>query len=168
MSTLKVNNITPTAGVPSGGGGGIIQIKQAFKTDAFSQSSTSFSDITGLSVAITPTSSNSQILIMVNIFVSVADACLLRLLRGSTVIGAGTGNSGGTDNTGFAMARMSATNLSDTHNITILDSPGVDTAVTYKVQGRPTESSANLFVNRRASGDTYGASSSITVMEVSG
>jgi len=168
MSTLKVNNITPTAGVPSGGGGGIIQIKQAFKTDHYSQSSTSFADITGLSVAITPTSSSSKILIMVNIFVSVSDAALLRLLRGSTPIGVGTGNSGGSDNTGFAMARMSATNLSDTHNITILDSPGVDTEVTYKVQGRPTESSANLFVNRRASGDTYGASSSITVMEVSG
>ena len=168
MSTLKVNNITPTAGIPSGGGGGIIQIKQAFKTDHYSQSSTSFADITGLSVAITPTSSNSKILIMVNLFVSVSDAALLRLLRDSTVIGAGTGNSGGTNLSGFAMARMSATNLSDTHNITILDSPSTTSATTYKVQGRPTEGSANLFVNRRASGAEYGAASSITVMEVSG
>mgnify|MGYP001303628969 CR=1 FL=1 len=148
------------------GAGKILQVKQAFKTDGYSQSSTSFADITGLSVSITPASSSNKILVMVNIFVSVADAALLRLLRDSTVIGAGTGNSGGSDNTGFAMARMSASNLSDTHNVTILDTPSTTSATTYKVQGRPTESSANLFVNRRGSDTSYGAASSITVMEV--
>ena len=167
MSQLKVNSIIPVSGVPTGGGGGIIQIKQAFKTDTYSQSSTSFTDITGLSIAITPTSSSSKILVLVDIFVSVNDACLLRLLRGSTVIAAGSANDGGSDNTGFAMARMSATNLSDTHNVTFLDSPATTSATTYKVQGRPTESSANLFVNRRGSNNTYGAVSGITVMEVS-
>ena len=35
MSTLKVNSIIPVAGVPTGGGGGIIQVKQAIKTNVF-------------------------------------------------------------------------------------------------------------------------------------
>ena len=33
MSTLKVNSIIPVAGVPTGGGGGIIQVKQTVKKD---------------------------------------------------------------------------------------------------------------------------------------
>ena len=33
MSTLKVNSIIPTGGVPTGGGGGIVQVKQDVKTD---------------------------------------------------------------------------------------------------------------------------------------
>ena len=32
MSTLKVNKIIPTAGVPTGGGGGIIQINSLPQT----------------------------------------------------------------------------------------------------------------------------------------
>ena len=167
MSQLKVNSIVPAGGLPAGAtAGGIIQCVSTTKTDAYSQSSTSFTDITGLSVTITPSSNSSKILVVVSIFVSVNDACLLRCLRGSQAIAVGTGNSGGSDNTGFAMARMSATNLSDTHNLIHIDSPATASATTYKVQGRPTEGSANLFVNRRGSNDTYGAASSITVFEL--
>ena len=32
MSTIKVNSIIPVAGVPTGGGGGIIQTVQTVKT----------------------------------------------------------------------------------------------------------------------------------------
>ena len=167
MSQLKVNSIVPVGGLPSGANGGIIQVVSTTKTDTYSQSSTSFSDITGLSVSITPSSNSSNVLVVVSIFVSVNDACLLRVLRDSTAIAVGTANDGGSDNTGFAMARMAATNLSDTHNLIHLDT-GISTtsATTYKVQGRPTESSANLFVNRRGSNNTYGAVSSITAFEI--
>ena len=41
MSTLKVNSIIPVAGVPTGGGGGIIQMVKTIKTDKFSKSSNS-------------------------------------------------------------------------------------------------------------------------------
>ena len=47
MSQIKVNSIIPVAGVPTGGGGGIIQVKQTLKTDAFSMNSNSFTDVTG-------------------------------------------------------------------------------------------------------------------------
>ena len=66
MSQLKVNSIIPVSGVPTGGGGGIIQIKQTFKTDGTSQSgnsSSTYYDISGMSVTITPTSSSSKIIV---------------------------------------------------------------------------------------------------------
>ena len=66
MSQLKVNSIVPVAGAPTGGGGGIIQVKQTLKNDtASSSTTTSFTDISGLSVSITPTSSSSKILLFV-------------------------------------------------------------------------------------------------------
>ena len=64
MSKLKVNSIIPVSGVPTGGGGGIVQVKHTTKDDYFSTGSSSFTDVTGLSVAITPTSSSSKIFIM--------------------------------------------------------------------------------------------------------
>ena len=66
-SELRVDKIIPTGGVPTGGGGGIIQIKTALKTDAFSTSSTSFTDITGLSVTLTPKFSTSKVFISFDI-----------------------------------------------------------------------------------------------------
>ena len=47
MSQIKVNSIIPVAGVPTGGGGGIIQIKQAVKTDTFSHLNEAFADVRG-------------------------------------------------------------------------------------------------------------------------
>ena len=62
-SELRVDKIIPTGGVPTGGGGGIIQVVSAYKGDNFSTSSTTFVDITGLSVTITPKFSTSKILV---------------------------------------------------------------------------------------------------------
>ena len=165
-SELRVDKIIPTAGVPTGGGGGIIQIKQAYKTDQTTMSSTSFADISGLSVAITPTRADSKILITVHVYASCDDAGVLGLMRDSTVIGAGAG--GDAENSGFAMVRFTATNLGSTFSTTYLDSPATTSATTYKVRGRPTGGSNNLHINRRASSDGYQLASSITVMEVSG
>ena len=56
MSTLKVNSIIPVAGVPTGGGGGIVQVKQTVKSDTASVGSASFTDLSGMTITITPTS----------------------------------------------------------------------------------------------------------------
>ena len=167
MSELRTNRIVPRDGIPSGSSGGIIQIKQAYKTDQTTMSSTSFADISGLSVAITPTRADSKILITVHVYASCEDAGVLGLMRDSTVIGAGTG-SGDANNSGFAMVRFTADNLGSTFSTTYLDSPSTTSSTTYKVRGRPTSGSNNLFINRRPSSDGYQLASSITVMEVSG
>ena len=166
MSELRTNRIVPRDGLPASASGGIIQIKQTYKTDQTTMSSTSMADVTGLSVSITPTRADSKILVTVHVYASCADAAVLGLMRDSTVIGAGTG--GDAENSGFAMVRFSATNHGSTFSTTYLDSPSTTSATTYKVRGRPTEGSANLFINRRASSDGYRLTSSITVMEVSG
>ena len=65
MSQLKVNSIIPRNGLPSGASGGIIQIKQTFKTDHFSVTSKDYVAITGMTVTIAPQSSSSKILLEV-------------------------------------------------------------------------------------------------------
>ena len=67
MSTLKVNKIIPTAGVPTGGGGGIIQV--VTKTETFESNvtttSTSYTNLTStLNTFITPLFSSSKILVI--------------------------------------------------------------------------------------------------------
>ena len=165
MSELRTNRIVPRDGLPAGSAGGIIQVKQAYKTDQSTMSSTSMADVPGLSVTITPTRSDSKILITAHVYASCRDAAVLGLMRNSTVIGAGVG--GDANNSGFAMVRFTELNLGSTYSTTFLDSPATTSATTYKVRGRPTESSYNLFINRRASSDGYRLTSSITVMEVS-
>ena len=136
MSQIKVNSIIPIAGVPTGGGGGIIQIKQAVKTDTFSHLNEAFTDITGLSVAITPTSSSSKILIRYGGCMGSGSNRVghIKLLRGSTDIF--IGDQGATSN----QARASSTCVQgNTYYVSafsgeFLDSPGVDTALTYKLQ----------------------------------
>ena len=71
MSTLKVNSIIPVGGVPTGGGGGIVQIVTATHNSQVSQSSngsgntqTTLTD-TGLTASITPTSTSNKVLVMV-------------------------------------------------------------------------------------------------------
>ena len=149
----------------------ILQVVSTSKTDTFSTSSTSFTDVTGLSVSITPTSADSDILVIarMNISCGAAQTGAMRLMRDATAIGVGaaagsrlqatsrftvTGGDYGIDSTGFA-----------------LDSPASTSALAYHVE--IASQGATLLVNR-SSTDTDNASatyarteSSITVLEVS-
>ena len=173
MSTLKVNSIIPVAGVPTGGAGGIVQVKQTVKTDTTSannNSQTDFIDMSGMSVSITPTSSTSKILIYVTVNVS-AEATdrnnSIRLLRDSTVIGAGTG--GSTANCSVYV-RTKDNDYLENKSFMFLDSPNTTSATTYKLQWCAEGSGGNAktwFLNKRAVGDFQITGSHITVMEVS-
>ena len=88
-SELRVDRIVPTTGVPTGGGGGITQVKQVTKTDGFATTSTSYVDITGLSLNITPSLSSNKILVRVCITIGSGQTGAdnkIRVLRGSTNI----------------------------------------------------------------------------------
>ena len=68
MSELRTNRIVPRDGLPAGSSGGIIQVRSVTKTDAESlTSSTTETLIPGLEVTITPTRSDSKILIMLSV-----------------------------------------------------------------------------------------------------
>jgi hypothetical protein len=148
--------------------GAVLQVVSTTKTDTFSTSSTSFVDITGLSVSITPISSSNKVFVTVDVTgqgqagVSVAT---FRLVRDSTVIDAGA--AAGSRSLGFAAALPTDNNCSITQGTNFLDSPSSTSSVTYKVQVR---SNGTAYVNRTtADGDDVNilrTASTITVMEI--
>ena len=175
MSELRTNRIVPRDGLPSGSAGGIIQVKQTVKTDTFTTSATSYTDITGLSVSITPTRADSKILVMMHVNLGHTNyvSGFLRLMRDSTAISVGD-SAGSRIAATVAMSDDPVDDEINCYSATFLDSPSTTSATTYKVQ-ITTESEANtgeVYVNRSGE-DTDNAQhsrvvSSITVMEVSG
>jgi hypothetical protein len=172
MSELRTNRIIPRDGLTSGTGvgGGIIQIKQTIKKDTFTtaNNTSNYIDITGLSVAITPTRSDSKILVKAVIYNSNANAVnFFRLLRGSTFIEqpSGTSSSGAGYNA-HAFAYYNADNWQDSTVIEILDSPATTSATTYKIQMAVTSNTGTI--NKFYNTSNYYGISTITAMEVSG
>ena len=166
-SQLRVDKIVPVDGAPSGGGGGIVQVKCTTKQDMFDTSSTSFVDVTGLNVSITPKFSTSKMLVTVHVFANCEDASMLRLMFDSTAVGNGTASDQDANHQGFAMVRQDDGNLGSGYGIQLLHTPGDTSSHTYKIQGRATSSSYALGINRRIDIQNYSLSSSISVMEVS-
>ena len=161
MSELRTNRIVPRDGLASGCYGGIIQVKQA-TTDQ--QVENAFSSETNLlSVSITPTRSDSKILVCVNCCGvgsrGTGTSFSLRIKRDSTRIWAignyiGYGVGGGVEVMPSGM---------------YLDSPGTTSAVTYTLTGTRTNGSDNCYFNHmNSSGVGSQAGSSMTLMEVSG
>ena len=167
MSELRTNRIVPRDGLPSGSAGGIIQVRSTTKTDTFNMPSndTNFHTVTGLSVTITPTRSDSKIMVIVSIQwllyrESTEISGSFKLLRGSTNISehanavhieAGTTSQSRIISEGGYMIQR-------------LDTPATTSATTYKVQFKTdyTANGSQMIVNRN------NAPGCITLMEVSG
>ena len=159
MSELRTNRIIPRDGLPSGASGGIIQVVQVTKTDQFATSSTSYTDVTGLSASITPTRSDSKILVRVCVMIGTGNTAndnFIRLLRGSTNI----------LTTDFCVRNDEGTSNNTEYTIEVLDSPSTTSQTTYKLQGKAETN--EIFVNRRGSPTVTMGQSTITLMEVSG
>ena len=95
-SQLRVDKIIPVDGVPTGGGGGIIQVVQTIKKDQFTtaNNTSNYTDITGLSATITPKFNTSKIMVECHIYNSNSNAVnFFRVLRGSTFIEQPSGTS---------------------------------------------------------------------------
>ena len=174
MSQLKVNSIVPVGGLPSGSNGGIIQVVSANKTDTFSYTGSTFVDVTGLSVAITPTLNSSKILVLYDLCWGSSDGHVsMRLMRGSTMIKVGDADGNRTRATGHW--HQGGSNSGDIYDIvqhsgTFLDSPATTSSVTYKIMVGTNDSTNNVCVNRSGNdanqvweGRTV---STLTVMEV--
>lgn len=119
--------------------GTVLQVVSTAKTDTFSlAATTTFTDITGLSVSITPTSTTSKIYVVVSIggaSMSAGGAQAYRLVRGSTAIGVGTAT-GTRQPTSFRDFNGSSDgNVAfGGYTFSFLDSPATDSATTYKLQ----------------------------------
>lgn len=141
----------------------ILQVASVFKADAFSFTSTTFIDVTGMSLSITPRESTSQIICMgqINSGTAASEQVFIQLVRNTTAIGNGTG---GTNNSLSANPFQSSSGML-TAPIFFVDSPATTSATTYKIQVRTSAGTAQI--NRRAVDTVIGGSSSLIVMEVS-
>ena len=168
ISTAKIQDDAVTSAKLSSGK--ILQVVQVTKTDTFTTTSTSFTDVTGLSASITPISTSNKVLVNASNQVggSATSRGALKLLRGSTDIYIGDAASSRTRATIFTHPRGGAHVMSS--GIIFLDSPSSTSSTTYKIQAE-VESGQTLAINR--SGDDtdnsgyYRTPSSITLMEVS-
>lgn len=153
--------------------GRIIKVVNTNKTDTFSTTSTSLTDVTGLSATITPSSSANKILVTVSVpwgisspveapLITIADGSNNNLINASTPSTRTPGISGQYNQT---TASMITTSFSFVH------SPATTSAFTYKVRIR-TSGTATMYINR--SSDDSDASSrtrgiaTITLQEIKG
>ena len=171
MSELRTNRIVPRDGLPSGSAGGVIQVKSVTKTDPFTTASTSYVDVTGISVTITPTRSDSKIFVLLTSCGNTnGSKGYGRLMRDSTAIAVGDAD-GSTVQATFDMNNAGASNRGASYVGQILDSPATTSATTYKLQVRHENGSGNININRINSTDDSAVagrySSTITLMEFS-
>lgn len=180
MSTLKVNNLQDlgadavvTNGVVARGAlpsGSVLQVVQTVKSNGFTTSSASFTDVTGLSATITPNFTTSKILIIVSVTVSNDTGG-----RGAHVqlVGGGAGAAVGDSNGSRVRSLMSASYNSygvGPTSATYLDSPATTSAITYKLQLRRGDAgTGNIGYSATGdSGDNGSHISTITLMEIAG
>lgn len=156
--------------VTPAGGGKVLQVVSTTKTDVFSSTSTSFTDVTGLSVTITPSSASSKVLILYNIATGASSSELImmgRLLRDSTVIN--LGDAASNRQQGF-FSFSGVASLLMVQSGVFLDSPATTSATTYKIQVRGTNASYTYRVNAAQGDDDTSerlrAASTITVLEI--
>ena len=174
-SQLRVDKIVPVDGVPSGGGGGIVQCVSTTKLtqqtiqDGSGNTNYPAGAVDIMTATITPKFSTSKILVSTTVQAACSDSAMLYMFRDSTLINAGTDGSSSNNGVyrGWAMLRMYRTNETYSYSTQFLDSPATTSAITYKIKGLNTSSSNSLFINRRASNDTYSLTSFLTLMEIS-
>ena len=140
-SELRVDRIIPVNGVPTGGGGGIIQVVSASTSTEVTVSTTTWTD-TGLTATITPTSASSKVFVMITqqyYYTRTANVqgIGIRIYRDTTLVYDPLANATGPLEDYMALGNVTSVTYYSTFNRSILDSPNTTSAVTYKTQGRP-------------------------------
>ena len=189
MSELRTNRIVPRDGLPAGSAGGVIQVRQAVSTDTNEQTGgiavplTNFESINGLFCTITPSRSDSKILVQMNISATLSVDNNILMFRIRRKIGGGSfsdlsgalGDASGSRYrcTAVTLGRINAYTLNSTP-ITYIDSPATTDAVSYSFSvAHDSGSSRTVYINRGAndtSSYTYvpRAITTITLTELSG
>jgi len=149
--------------------GKILQVVSVTKDTSFTTTSGSFVDITGLSVAITPSATSSKILVLMNIAsgnTTSTGATFTQLVRGSTAISIGASSETGEPTTGYTS--QAAYDMGQVA-VQYLDSPSTTSATTYKLQVR-SNGSQTAVINRTGEYQSQqgNVASGITLMEVAG
>ena len=168
LNSVSSNVQTQIDGV----GGKVLQVVSTTKTDTFSATNgTTWSDVTGLSAAITPSATSSKILVQWNVWLGTSTAennCYIRVLRDSTAISIGDTAGSRNRTSGGGMTYYTYQWILASGNY--LDSPSTTSATTFKIQ-IASQGSITKYVNRSGSNSnvnyTVGrTASTITVMEI--
>jgi hypothetical protein len=153
--------------------GNVIQVVQTTKTDTFSTTSSSYVDVTGLSVSITPTSSSSTILVFLNMsmgFNGDTGHGYIQLCRGGNAIF--IGDTASNRNRATFIVNFLGAGECPAWSICYVDSPASTSSQTYNAKAKTT-SASGVFINRSYrdnDGSNFDgrAVSSIIVMEIAG
>jgi len=140
--------------------GVVRQVVNTTKTDTFSTTSGSYVDVTGLSAAITPSTTSSKIFVILSLYISGDTQTannFIKLVRGSTDLQE-------------SIVRIPQENqgVYRTYNVSVtdFDSPSSVSEQTYKAQALT--NSGTLYVNRAANQGGFSATTTatLTLMEV--
>ena len=179
MSITKLNNrsLTAVTALPSGVGGKVLQVVSATKTDTASSSSSSYADITGLSVSITPSSASNKILVIGDISgASNSGLAGMGLRIKQTILSSDTfpyvgASAGSRIQASFGAYVASDSSFQGKFSSSVLLSPNTTSAITYTYQFRSQNANA-VYINRSVTdantADQHRNASSITVMEIAG
>ena len=179
----SITGITTRLAAAAAPAGSVIQTLSSTKTDTFASSSTSYVDIDGTDETgsgsvwecnITPTASDSKILVRVDFNASVTydDRWhAYQLYRDSTAIAIAGASSSRTNATLFSQKQVVDDNDIESFSMTYLDSPGDTSAHVYKIKGKVQSDNTPSFVINRSGNDTdatHGGRtvSTISVMEI--
>ena len=163
------------ATAPKLGNGSILQVQHTDSNTHFTTNSTSFVDVTGMSAAITPSSSSSKILIVCSLAISKLDnhSMLGKIVKnGSDISGAGGVIESGHNNqlAGVWWTTRSFGHSANLYTAQYMDTAGSTSSITYKVQGRTSSSSQNFYINYTLYGEdnVYASpsSSGLTLYEI--
>ena len=178
MSELRTNRIIPRDGLSSGYSGGIIQMKQTVLTSSLVQNIDAGSnyDFSGFTCSITPTRSDSKIMItsMLSAVMESGNAGYLKIKRNGSYISGSRGDSSGSK-------ELVTTGIPTQDNdktmgnvfIQFLDSPASTSAQTYMFTISHGDSGQRAIYVNQTDADTNNYQyargiSTMTLMEISG
>ena len=178
MSMDSSGNLTANSFIGDGSSltgvsaGKVLQVLQTIKTDtAIISGATAYTDVSGLSVNITPSSASNKVLIIATYMImgDTNTQGYVVVARNSTPLGRGVSN--GNRVRANTQSYPNQTNEGKNSSFCYLDSPNSTSQITYKLRTR-NQGTGNIYVNR-SQGWTNSAQSStnastITVMEIEG
>jgi hypothetical protein len=175
VSTAKiVDGAVTAAKLASGAGGKVLQVVSVAKTDTFSTTSTSFVDVTGLTLNITPSATSSKILVLCDVKLGVdAGVSSVKSRIEQTISGSDTypyiGDAENSNTRSSFGTYVNETSFIAQDASTVLLSPSTTSQITYTYQTIQ-QASGTVYVNRPETTETSATAprtaSSLTVMEI--
>jgi hypothetical protein len=132
LAATKLSGQVPDVNAPSGS---VLQVRELMLTSYVSngnfssETNSGYQDVSGYNLSITPLSSSSKIIVMVNTWIS-SQRIWMRVVRNSTVIGVGDAVGGVNQQAGMYNHQVGGMPVA----YTWMDSPNTTSSVNYKVQ----------------------------------